>query len=73
MCLEDGSFGSERGAVCPKYAPSTDRFERSRKTLIWYRYNDPARKWEKYVTLTKRNSLSTKPWPKECGAADAAS
>ena len=73
MCLEEGSFGSESAAVCPNYAPSADRFDLSRKKLTWYRYNDPARKWEKHVTLTKRNSLSTKPWPKECGVADGAS
>jgi hypothetical protein len=73
MCLQAGSFGSERAAVCPKYSPSTDRFDLSRKTLTWYRYNDAAGRWERYVTLTKRNSLSTKPWPKECGAADAGS
>ena len=72
MCLEDGSFGSERAAVCPKYAPFTDRFDLSRKTLHWYRYSAPAGKWEKYVTLTKRNSVSSKSWPKECGKAEAA-
>lgn len=73
MCFEDASVGSQGAAICPKYAPANDRFDLSRKTLTWHRYNNPAGKWEKYVTLTKRNSVSTKPWPKECGAAEAAS
>ena len=70
MCMEEASFGSERAAVCPRYAPPSDRFDLSRKSLIWYRYNEASRKWEKYLTLAKRNAVSTKPWPKECGAAD---
>lgn len=70
MCLEAASFGSERAAVCPKYAPPSHRFDLSRKSLTWYRYNETSRKWEKYVTLTKRNAVPAKSWPKECGAAD---
>ena len=68
LCLQDGSFGSESGAVCPKYAPSRDRFDLSGKSLVWHRYNEQARKWEKYVTLTRRNPVSKAAWPKECGA-----
>ncbi len=68
MCLHQGSFGAEGGAVCPSYAAPSDRFDLARKSIIWYRYNEPARKWEKYLTLTKRNSLASTPWPKECGA-----
>ncbi len=68
LCLQDGSVGSESGAVCPTYAPPRDRFDLSGKSLVWYRYNDPARKWEKYVTLSKRNPVSKVTWPKECGA-----
>ncbi len=69
MCLEDGSFGSESGRVCPAYLPLRDRFDISRKSVVWYRFNEPARKWEQYVTLTKRNSVSRVSWPKECGLA----
>lgn len=68
LCLQDGSFGSESGAVCPKYAPPRDRFDLSGKSLVWHRYNEQARKWEKYLTLTKRNPVSKAAWPKECGA-----
>lgn len=68
LCLQDGSFGSESGAVCPAYAPPRDRFDLSGKALVWHRYNDPASKWEKYITLTKRNSVSKAAGPKECGA-----
>jgi hypothetical protein len=68
MCLEDGSFGSERGEICPAYAPPRDRFDLSQKSVVWYRYNEPARKWEKYLTLAKRNSISSATWPKGCGA-----
>lgn len=70
MCMEEASFGSESAAVCPKFAPPRDRFQLSRKSLIWFRQNEAAGKWEKYVTLTKRNPVSVKPWPKECGAVD---
>lgn len=68
LCLQDGSFGSESGAVCPTYAPPRDRFDLSGKSLVWYRYNDQARKWEKYITLTKRNPVAKGTWAKECGA-----
>lgn len=68
LCLHEGSFGSESGSVCPVYAPPRDRFDLSGKSLVWYRYNDPARKWEKYVTLSRRNSISNAARPKECGA-----
>ena len=74
LCLEDGSFGTESGAVCPAYAPPRDRFDRSGKSLVWYRYNDQTHKWDKYVTLTKRNSVSkAATWPKKCGADGPAS
>jgi hypothetical protein len=73
LCLEDGSFGTESGAVCPAYAPPRDRFDLSGKSLVWYRYNDQTRKWEKYVTLTRRNSISRATWPKKCGADGPAS
>lgn len=71
LCLEEGSFRSESGAVCPAYAPPRDRFDLSRKSLVWYRYHDQTRKWEKYVTLTRRNSISKATRPKECGADGA--
>lgn len=73
MCLHDGSFGSGNGAVCPVYAPSRDRFDVSGKSLAWYRYNDQTRKWEKYITLTRRNSISKVTGRKECGADGPAS
>ena len=68
LCLQDGSFGSESRAVCPAYAPPRDRFDRSGKSLVWYRYNDQTRKWEKYVTLTRRSATSKATWPEKCGA-----
>jgi hypothetical protein len=68
MCEEDTSFGRERGEVCPAYAPPRDRFDLSRKSVVWYRYNEPARRWEKYLTLVKRNPVSRASWPKECGS-----
>ena len=67
LCVEEGSFGSERGKTCPAYAPARDRFDLARKSVTWYRYNEPARKWEKYLTLVKRNPISKATWPKECG------
>ena len=70
LCLQDGSFGRESGAVCPKYAPPRDRFDLSGKTLVWLRYNDQARKWEKYITLMKRNPVAKGTWAKECGAIE---
>lgn len=73
MCLEGGSFGSERAGVCPAFAASRDRFDLARKSLVWYRYNEPASKWEKYLTLTKRNAVSSVTWPKECGTVSPSS
>ncbi|MEO8186545.1 MAG: hypothetical protein ABI580_04185 [Burkholderiaceae bacterium] len=73
VCLQEGSFGSEGGAVCPSYSQARDRFDLSRKSVVWYRYNEPAHKWEKYLTLAKRNSISRATWPKECGADHPAS
>ena len=68
VCLQEGGFGSGRGQACPSYAPPRDRFDLSRKSVVWYRYNEPARKWEKYLTLVKRNPVSRASWPKECGS-----
>lgn len=67
LCLEDGTYGSERGPVCPAYGSTLDRFQLAGDHLAWHRYNEQSRKWERYVTLQRRPEEAKAVWSSSCG------